>query len=498
MPFVKKNIIGTKKNQIKPVKKNIHVKVNTKAEIKKGKKNTLKVDGGNGKPAKKSLPYDKASNQFKVVKAKLPSKPKGPSKALIAKKPPANIKNSNNGDDNKENKTLPTKKATKVKMTKPIKPVTPSKPLVAKPIVDNSNTATTKTSTKPKAPTKSKAVIIKVTEADIKAVTDKETISAPMGDYHSRNTTYENTLSKLAKERDSYVVQGEKVATRVDKLVLDAEAYAKKLTAATKKAILTSQRGKKMSALWKRIVYGVDKKASNQLNAKGSDVNAKDMHDKKSINSAKVKFEEKNRVENLLKNKTKDDIKALTNLTESDDNDDSSDKNANDELKKMDKEAGKAKKADKKNIKNNNEDESSDKDIKAEIEKMNKKFKKKMNKLSNSPKKVNRRLEKKATTTYINSSIGLDLNEPVAKLISSLKANREALSKTVINIQEAHDNAKENDTKAGTLVDDEKNSQKIAVSAQKVLTAEMTKTKKIRSDKKENFPALPKEVEKIK
>jgi len=74
------------------------------------------------------------------------------------------------------------------------------------------------------------------TKKDLENVKGKDTLNVPMKDYWARNNTRESTLSKLAKERDEYVLSGDMVKLKVDKLISDSEAYAKKLSAALKRA----------------------------------------------------------------------------------------------------------------------------------------------------------------------------------------------------------------------------------------------------------------------
>jgi len=82
-----------------------------------------------------------------------------------------------------------------------------------------------------------------------------------MGGYYVRNKSAEDTLIKLAKLRDAYVVQGSKVDKQVGTLVTDAQNYAKRLSAAAIRAKITARKAKKVSVLWERIASGVKAKS---------------------------------------------------------------------------------------------------------------------------------------------------------------------------------------------------------------------------------------------
>merc|ERR1711957_219446 len=110
-----------------------------------------------------------------------------------------------------------------------------------------------------------KKIKVRVTKKDIKAVQGLNVLKVPMGDYFVRNKGAEDTLIKLAKLRDAYVVQGSKVDTQVGTLVTDAENYAKRLSAAAIRAKLTARKAKKVSLLWERIVDGVKAKPTKHI-----------------------------------------------------------------------------------------------------------------------------------------------------------------------------------------------------------------------------------------
>lgn len=101
----------------------------------------------------------------------------------------------------------------------------------------------------PKISTAAKAAALKV-----------KVIKAPMKSFWNRNDSTEKTLNDLNLKRNSYVAAGNKVSASVQKLVLDAEAYAKRLKLAWTKAQATAAKAKKTAALWLRIVYGMNHK----------------------------------------------------------------------------------------------------------------------------------------------------------------------------------------------------------------------------------------------
>lgn len=104
----------------------------------------------------------------------------------------------------------------------------------------------------------------KVSAAEKAKISRVSKITIPMKSYHARNTSAENTLHKLATARDFSVAQGDKVAVKVDDLVKSAQKYAAELRAAGKKASATSERARKVSALWERIVRGVGAKKAGK------------------------------------------------------------------------------------------------------------------------------------------------------------------------------------------------------------------------------------------
>jgi len=94
-----------------------------------------------------------------------------------------------------------------------------------------------------------------------------------------------------------------------------------------------------------------------------------------------------------------------------------------------------------------------------------------------------------------NASEGLDVMKPVNDLKASLKQKRESLSKTVVKIQGAHDQAKANNKLAKTLEGEENESMKQLEAARQVLKKVSDDTLVERIDEHMNFPPLPKEVD---
>jgi len=81
---------------------------------------------------------------------------------------------------------------------------------------------------------------IHVPASVLKAVSLLNVLKVPMGDYYTRNRHAEDTLIRLARLRDAYVVQGSKVDLQVAQLVKDAQVYAHRLEVASKAAKATS------------------------------------------------------------------------------------------------------------------------------------------------------------------------------------------------------------------------------------------------------------------
>jgi hypothetical protein len=129
-----------------------------------------------------------------------------------------------------------------------------------------------------------KKVVKKVAKAPVVSPAARATalkmsiIKAPMKGFHKRNAARENTLNALNVKRNSYVAAGDKVSAKVQKLVHDAMKYAARLKAAYLKAEATADRARKTSALWARIICGMNstckknkavaKKALPKANAK--------------------------------------------------------------------------------------------------------------------------------------------------------------------------------------------------------------------------------------
>lgn len=97
----------------------------------------------------------------------------------------------------------------------------------------------------------------KISTAAKAAALKMKVIKAPMKIFWNRNDATEKTLNDLNLKRNSYVAAGNKVSAVVQKLVSDAEAYAKRLKLAWTKAQATAAKARKTAALWLRIVYGM-------------------------------------------------------------------------------------------------------------------------------------------------------------------------------------------------------------------------------------------------
>lgn len=288
------------------------------------------------------------------------------------------------------------------------------------------------------------ATAIEITKDMLNKVLVLDILKVPMGTYYNRNSNYEITLAKLSNERDTHVRNGETVAKEVDQLVVDAQAYAKKLTAAALRAVATSKKAKEVSALWKRIATGAQSKPeeSKVESKEGPKEEPKVVGEHPETDEQPEDDEEKEADEDK-EEKESDEIEDF--------------KEANQDKLKGEADEDKEKKEDKKSDK--------------------------------------RRL---ASTSYTNASLGLDLNAPVKTLEESLKKDRTSLFKLVGLIQKSHDQAKVNNEASTTLLGEEKTSMKSALAASKALSGQMKTTTKIRKDKAENFPALPKDVKNVK
>jgi hypothetical protein len=83
-------------------------------------------------------------------------------------------------------------------------------------------------------------------------------IKAPMKRFFKRNVAREFTLNALNVKRNSYVAAGDNVSAKVQRLVHDAMKYAARLKAAYLKAEATARRARKTSAMWARIICGMN------------------------------------------------------------------------------------------------------------------------------------------------------------------------------------------------------------------------------------------------
>merc|ERR1712093_232013 len=94
--------------------------------------------------------------------------------------------------------------------------------------------------------------------------------------------------------------------------------------------------------------------------------------------------------------------------------------------------------------------------------------------------------------SYPNARDGLDINKPVNDMKRKHTAYRKSLSGVVVSIQKAFDGAKENNNRANKLKKDENNSLRSVQAAMAAVRGEQAKSAKIRRDKADNFPPLPK------